>query len=108
FGGLDGLHYNAADMSPGAITADREHDLLTLPLEVWHRTFEIGLTGFFLAARHAIPRLLEQGGGGIVATASSASYLGEPVDVAYASMKIGMTAVVRHIASRWGSEGVRA
>jgi NAD(P)-dependent dehydrogenase (short-subunit alcohol dehydrogenase family) len=28
--------------------------------------------------------------------------------VAYATVKTGMTAIVRHIASRWGHEGIRA
>jgi NAD(P)-dependent dehydrogenase (short-subunit alcohol dehydrogenase family) len=61
-----------------------------------------------LAARFAIPRLVERGGGGIVCTTSDAVYLGEPVRVAYAAAKAGMGAVVRHIASRFGADGVRA
>ena len=108
FGGIDGLHFNAMDMSAGTLGVDGKHDLLTLPLDVWQRTIDVGLTGFLLAARHAIPSMLERGGGGIVCTVSGAVYVGEPIRVAYATTKTAMTAVVRHIASRWGHEGIRA
>ena len=108
FGGIDGLHANAMDMSPGTLGADGEHDLLTLPLDVWNRTLAVGLTGLFLTTRHALPHLIERGKGSIVVTTSVVVYAGEPVRVAYGTAKTGMTAIVRHIASRWGSEGIRA
>ena len=107
FGGIDGVHFNAIDISPLTLV-DGEHDLVTLPLETWHRQLDVGLRGLVLAARHSIPRLLERGGGSIVATTSDAVYLGEPVRVSYATAKAGIGAVLRHIASRWGREGIRA
>jgi NAD(P)-dependent dehydrogenase (short-subunit alcohol dehydrogenase family) len=105
YGGIDGLHFNAIDTSDDT---DGEHDLTTLPLDVWHRRLDVGLLGFVLAARFAIPHLLTREGGGIVCTTSDAAYLGEPVRVAYAAAKSGMGAVVRHIASRFGADGIRA
>ncbi len=108
FGGIDGVHANAMDMSTETLGADGEHDLLTLPLDVWQRTIDVGLTGFLLCARYSIPSMLEHGGGSVVATVSGAVYVGEPIRLAYATTKTGMTAVVRHIASRWGHEGIRA
>jgi NAD(P)-dependent dehydrogenase (short-subunit alcohol dehydrogenase family) len=106
FGGIDGVHFNAIDTS--AADVDGEHDLTTVPLDVWHRRLDVGLLGFVLAARFAIPHLVERGGGAVVATTSDAAYIGEPVRVAYAAAKSGMGAVVRHIASRFGPDGVRA
>jgi NAD(P)-dependent dehydrogenase (short-subunit alcohol dehydrogenase family) len=108
FGGIDGVHYNAMDMSAATLGVDGQHDLLTLPLDAWQRTIDVGLTGMLLAARHSIPSMLERGGGSFVATVSGAVYAGEPIRLAYATTKTGMTAVVRHIASRWGREGIRA
>jgi NAD(P)-dependent dehydrogenase (short-subunit alcohol dehydrogenase family) len=108
FGALHAVHYNAMDLSAATIGVDARHDLLTLPIAVWQRTIDVGMTGFLLAARHAIPHLLESGGGAIVATVSGAVYVGEPVRLSYAAAKTGMTAIVRHIASRWGPEGIRA
>lgn len=108
YGGIDGVHYNAMDMSAATLGVDGQHDLLTLPLEAWQRTIDVGLTGFLLAARYSIPAMLERGGGSIVCTVSGAVYAGEPIRVAYATTKTGMTAVVRHIASKWGRQGIRA
>lgn len=108
YGGVDGLFYNAMDMSAEAIGTDSQHDLVTLPMAVWERTLTVGVTGFLLAARAAIPHIVARGGGGVVATASGAVWAGEPVRVAYASAKTALTAVVRHIASAYGRKGVRA
>ena len=107
-GALHGVHFNAMDMSPGALGADGEHNICTLPLDVWQRSIDVGLTGFFLTAKYAIPHLVAAGGGGIVCTASDAVYVGEPIRLAYAATKTGMQAVVRHIASAYGQQGVRA
>lgn len=108
FGGIDGVHFNAMDMSRSTLGVDGQTTLLDIPLDVWNRTLQVGLTGLLLAARHSIPAMLERGGGSIVATVSGAVYVGEPVRVAYATTKTGMTAVVRHIASAWGRQGIRA
>ena len=108
YGALHGLHANAMDMSAGTLGVDGETDICTIPLEVWRRTLDVGLTGLLLLGRYAIPHLVEAGGGGIVATASGAVYAGEPIRVAYATTKTAMTAVVRHIASAYGRKGVRA
>ncbi|HEX4430646.1 MAG TPA: SDR family oxidoreductase [Frankiaceae bacterium] len=108
FGGIDGVHANAMDMSSETLGVDGESDLLTLPLDVWQRTIDVGLTGFLLCARYSIPSMLERGGGSVVATVSGAVYVGEPIRLAYQTTKTGMTAMVRHIASRWGHEGIRA
>src|SRR4051812_20585273 len=35
FGGIDGVHFNAMDMSRATLGVDGEHDLLTLPIEAW-------------------------------------------------------------------------
>lgn len=108
YGGIDGLHFNAMDMSAGTLGVDGQHDLLSLPLDVWQRTIDVGLTGFLLASRYSIPVMLKRGGGSIVCTISGAAYVGEPLRLAYATTKTGMTAVVRHIASKWGHQGIRA
>jgi NAD(P)-dependent dehydrogenase (short-subunit alcohol dehydrogenase family) len=107
YGAVDGLHVNAADMSPDVMGVDGETDLLTIPLPVWQRTLDVNLTGFLLMARAVIPCLLERGGGGITNTVSDAIYAGEKVRVAYAASKSALIGVTHHIASRWGRDGIR-
>lgn len=107
YGGLDGAHTSAADMSAATLGRDSETDAVTIPLEVWQRTLDVNLTGFLLVVKAAIPELLARGGGALVNTISDAAFVGEPVRVGYATTKAALTAVTRHVASRWGTEGIR-
>jgi NAD(P)-dependent dehydrogenase (short-subunit alcohol dehydrogenase family) len=106
YGGIDAMHANAADLSPETI--GRDSDALTVPLEVFDRTIAVNVRGHLLCTRHAIPRLLERGGGAIVYTSSAAGHIGEPERPSYAVSKAGINSLVRHVASHWGREGIRA
>lgn len=105
-GGLDALHANAADLSRDNIM--RDSTATDIPLEVFDRTLHVNARGHLLCARHAIPELLNRGGGSLVFTSSAAAFIGEPERPAYAMAKSAINALVRHIASRWGKEGIRA
>jgi len=61
-----------------------------------------------LVTRHAVPELLARGGGAIVYTSSIAAFAGEARRPAYAATKAGINALARHVAARWGREGIRA
>lgn len=106
FGGLDILHANAADLSPATIGQDS--DATQIALEVFDRTMQVNMRGHLLCARHGIPELLKRGGGSVVFTSSAAAFAGEPERPAYAMAKSAINALVRHIASRWGKDGIRA
>jgi len=106
FGGIDALHANAADLSPGVI--GRDSDVLSMPMEVFDRTIAVNLRGHVLCTRHCVPAILERGGGALVYTASVAAFAGEPARPSYAIAKAGICALVRHVASKWGRDGIRA
>jgi NAD(P)-dependent dehydrogenase (short-subunit alcohol dehydrogenase family) len=103
--GIDGLFNVAAELSPRNF--DRDTDLLEIPLEVWQRTLDVNLTGYLLMTRHALPHLLRRGGGSIVNTISNLVLNGDPSRPAYGASKGGIVALTRHVASRWGREGIR-
>ncbi len=105
YGGVDLLFNVAADLS--AATLRRDTDAVDIDLEVWDRTFAVNLRGFLLTTRVAVPLLLERGGGVIVNTMSAAAFMGEPQRPAYAASKAGVGALTRHVASRWGKDGIR-
>ncbi|MFK0156608.1 SDR family NAD(P)-dependent oxidoreductase [Streptomyces sp. NPDC090493] len=105
FGGVDGLCNVGADLSEP--TLGRDTDLLAMDPAVWRRTHEVNLLGYALTCRSVLPYLLDQGGGAIVNTSSNAAWIGEPERPAYAASKAGINALTRHIASRWGKEGIR-
>ncbi|MFF2846323.1 SDR family NAD(P)-dependent oxidoreductase [Streptomyces sp. NPDC058001] len=104
YGGVDAVHVNAGDM--GAVRHDT--DVVDIDLAVWDRTLAVNLRGHMLVTRHTVPELLARGGGAIVYTSSIASFTGEPQRPAYAATKAGINALARHVASRWGREGIRA
>jgi len=104
YGGLDGIHVNAADLS---IVAE-DSDALSIPMEIFDRTMAVDLRGHLLCTRHALPELLKRGGGALVYTSSDAAFMGEPIRLAYGVAKAGINALMRHVASRWGKEGIRA
>ncbi|HSW11489.1 MAG TPA: SDR family oxidoreductase [Solimonas sp.] len=103
-GGIDGIHVNAADMR--AIISDG--DALEVSLDIFDRTLAVNLRGHLLCTRHALPEMLKRGGGAIVYTSSGAADMGEPTRVSYAVSKAGLQALMRHVASRWGKQGIRA
>jgi NAD(P)-dependent dehydrogenase (short-subunit alcohol dehydrogenase family) len=104
YGRLDGLHLNAADMA----TSLQDADVLTVPMEVFDRLIAVNLRGHFLLTRVAIPALLNAGGGAIVYTTSTVAFIGLPGHAAYSSSKSGLNSLVRHVATAWGRQGVRA
>ena len=103
FGRLDGIHVNAADLT--AILSDG--DAVAIPLDIFDATVAVNMRGALSCAKHALPHLAACRGAFVV-TSSSAAHLGEPERVAYAMTKAAVNALVRHIASRWGKDGVRA
>jgi NAD(P)-dependent dehydrogenase (short-subunit alcohol dehydrogenase family) len=105
FGRLDGLFSNAADLRPEVLSKDT--DIVSMDVETWHHSLAVDLTGFFYTARHALPHLLATGGGPIVVTSSAAAFLADRTHPAYSTSKAGLGALVRHIAGRWGKEGIR-
>jgi NAD(P)-dependent dehydrogenase (short-subunit alcohol dehydrogenase family) len=104
YGGIDLMHANAADLSLCLM----DTDAVDVSLELFDRTIAVNLRGHLLCTRHAIPALLKRGGGAIVYTSSGAAYVGEPERVSYAISKSGINALMRHVASRWGKEGIRS
>jgi NAD(P)-dependent dehydrogenase (short-subunit alcohol dehydrogenase family) len=104
YGGLDAVHVNAGDM--GAVQKDT--DVVDMDLAIWDRTVAVNLRGHMLVSRHAVPALLARGGGAIVYTSSIASFTGDAKRPAYAATKAGINALTRHVASRWGRDGIRA
>lgn len=103
-GGLDGAHINAADLR----VIMEDHDALALDLTVFDRTVAVNLRGHLLCTRAVLPHLLKNPASAIVYTSSGAAHGAEPTRPSYAMTKAGLNALMRHVASRWGREGVTA
>lgn len=110
-GGVDGLYNVGADLrGTGNLASDnpdRDSDLLDISLHVWRRTFEANLLGYVLTCRAVLPHMIEQGSGVIVNTSSGAASGTLPNRPAYSASKAGVEAITRHVATRWGKQGIR-
>ena len=103
YGGVDAVFNVGADMS--VIRADT--DVVDIDLEVWDRVMAVNLRGYVVSMKCAIPQIISRGGGSIVNMSSAAAFQGEPARPAYATAKAGIGALTRHVATRWGKDGIR-
>lgn len=102
YGALNYFHANAAGATQGDV------DALTISLETFDRSIALNLRSYLICTQQALPAMLEQGGGAMLYTSSGAAYGGAPWQVAYPTAKNGIHAMMRHVAARYGKEGIRA
>lgn len=103
FGGLHILHANAGIAMPfrgDAFAPDADPD-------VWDRVIRVNLSGVFYCCHHAIPAMVESGGGSIITTGSSMSTLPLGGLDAYAASKGGVAMLTKSMAVGCGPLGVR-
>jgi len=105
YGGLDLIHNNAAaigDASPGA-----DVDVANVDVAVWDRTMAVNLRGVMLGCKHAVPALLERGGGSIVNMSSGSAQRGDLINPAYAVSKGAVDTLTLYVATQYGKRGIR-
>lgn len=100
-GRLDILHNNV-----GVSIAGGDADALELEPDTFDRLWEINLKGMWLAARHAIPVMREQGSGSVVNISSMAARLAYPL-VGYKTTKVAMLGLTENLAATNAAHGVR-
>jgi NAD(P)-dependent dehydrogenase (short-subunit alcohol dehydrogenase family) len=77
------------------------------PLEVWENVFAVNSRGTFLCCKHAIPGMVERGGGSIVNVASVAALVGLRNRAAYSASKGAVVALTRALAIDHVGDGIR-
>jgi 2-keto-3-deoxy-L-fuconate dehydrogenase len=77
------------------------------PLDVWEDVLAVNARGTFLCCKHAIPGMIERGGGSIVNMASVAGMVGLRNRVAYSASKGAVIAMTRALAIDHVADGVR-
>ena len=105
FGALHVLHNNAALTRPDH--QRRDASLLDLEVETWDETMRVDLRGPMLGCKHAIPRMIESGGGSIINTSSNSALAGDLTLTAYAAAKGGLNALTLSVATAFGKQGIR-
>jgi NAD(P)-dependent dehydrogenase (short-subunit alcohol dehydrogenase family) len=100
WGGAVDVLVNNAGVSEGVVPT------WELPLEAWHRTIEIDLTGVFHGCRAALPGMIERRWGRIVNISSIAGKEGKHNPAAYAAAKAGVIGMTKSIAFEVAQYGV--
>ncbi len=101
FGKLD-LLYNCA----GGSTA--EDDVVTeVDLAVWQHTMSLDVLGPLLMCRHAIPRIIEAGGGSVINMSSGAALRGGSPAHIYTTAKGAILSLTRALAGAYAKHNVR-
>jgi NAD(P)-dependent dehydrogenase (short-subunit alcohol dehydrogenase family) len=90
------LNAGAATSAPLARTTDED----------WSRMLELNLTAPFRLLRRALPGMVDQGWGRVVAVASIAAKRGDPYISAYTASKHGLLGLVRSAAAEVATTGV--
>ncbi len=99
YGSLDILHNNAYVLGAGR-AKDLERD-------VWQRTIDVCLTGYWYSIKIALGPMLEQGKGSIINTASVAGLAADYTLTAYSAAKAGVLNLTRVIALDYARKGIR-
>jgi NAD(P)-dependent dehydrogenase (short-subunit alcohol dehydrogenase family) len=76
-------------------------------LEVWEQVFAVNARGTFLTCKHAIPGMIERGGGSIVNVGSIAALVGLKNRAAYCASKGAVVAFTRALAVDHVADGIR-
>jgi NAD(P)-dependent dehydrogenase (short-subunit alcohol dehydrogenase family) len=103
FGRIDIVNNNAAAMH----LVGQDKDIASATVEHWDATMAVNLRGQMLGCKHAIPHLLEAGGGSIVNTSSLSGLAGELTSTAYGASKAAINQLTRAVATQYGRHGIR-
>lgn len=76
------------------------------PDEWWDRVLEVNLSAQFVLSREIGKRMIGQGGGKILFTASLLSFQGGITVPGYAASKGGIATLVKALANEWAAKGV--
>src|SRR3712207_4683 len=73
----------------------------------WDGMIALNLKSAWLGMKHALPYLVENGGGSIISTASVSAFMGMPGQAAYGAAKGGVVQLTRVCAVEYAEMGIR-
>jgi NAD(P)-dependent dehydrogenase (short-subunit alcohol dehydrogenase family) len=99
---LDVLYNNAS-----VYLASDDGKIVDIKEEVWDRVIAVNLKSIYLTCKYGIPLMIENGGGAIINTSSSAGVIGIPDCDAYTATKGATIALTRSLAVEFGPKKIR-
>ena len=81
--------------------------LLETTDEAWREVIDTNLKAPFLCLRHAVPAMVESGGGSVIALGSTLGQIVAPQYPAYCASKFGLTNLCKQVAIEHAPDGIR-
>jgi NAD(P)-dependent dehydrogenase (short-subunit alcohol dehydrogenase family) len=107
FGGATIL-FNAAGGGDPKSVVTPEQPLEQLPLEAWHRNFDLNLVGgVLLPCQVFAPGMLARGKGSVINIASVSAHVPLSRVMAYSAAKAAVLSLTQFLAREWAPQGVR-
>jgi len=106
FGGIDFVDNNAALTAADVLA--RDTTVTEMTIDVWDQMMAVNLRSQMLVCKHAIPVMVDRGGGSIVNMSSGAALAGDLTRTAYSVSKSAITTLTKSVATQYGRKGVRA
>jgi NAD(P)-dependent dehydrogenase (short-subunit alcohol dehydrogenase family) len=98
--------YGRLDILDNNVGNSHRERVTEIDVDDWDRIMALNLKSMVLTSRHAIPRMVESGGGSII-NISSISGLRAGKDPAYTASKAGVIGLTVSMAGDHGREGIR-
>lgn len=102
FGRLDVIDNNAANQANPTDTTVTELDV-----GLWDRIITTNARGTMLMCKHALPLMIQGGGGSIINISSGTSLAGDFYATAYACSKGAINTLTKYVATQYGHQGIR-
>jgi NAD(P)-dependent dehydrogenase (short-subunit alcohol dehydrogenase family) len=106
FGKVDVLVNNAAVTNAAVLALDA--NIAELDGPTWRQVMAVNLIAPALLCKHAIPHMIEAGGGSIVMVSSGRGVQGDLGLPAYGASKAALMNLALNIATQYGKQGIRA
>jgi NAD(P)-dependent dehydrogenase (short-subunit alcohol dehydrogenase family) len=106
YGRLDVL-FNNAGVGHSESARFKMANVVETPGDDWDRILAINLKGCFMGCKHAIPLMVESGGGAIVNNSSIMGIAAVSGADAYSAAKGGVVSLTRVLAVDWIGKGIR-
>lgn len=99
YGKLDVLFNNAGMQNIGTVLEVSEED--------WDKVFDVNVKSVLFCSKHAVPLMIESGGGSIINVGSVAGVVGVPNLAAYCAAKGAVVALTRNMALDLAAQKIR-
>ena len=108
FGSLDGLINNAGIVRDAMLIKVKDGQVVSkMTLAQWQSVIDVNLTGVFLCAREAAPRMISRATGGVIVNISSICRAGNAGQTNYSAAKAGVMAMTVVWAKELARFGIR-